>query len=123
MFLMSEAPLQVLYEICFNLKKISAKESSCTIFLISLVKIMLCSDPRCQKPFEYKHISYNRWWSSGRARPGWPPQPLSSNGGGARWFLPLNLKPQILVFLIPKPQAPNPCIPNPETSNHKSLYP
>ena len=39
---------QILYEMCFNLK-LSGNEVDCTIFLILLVKIMLCSTLHSQE--------------------------------------------------------------------------
>ena len=49
--------LRTLYNF-FSTSKLSGNEVYHTIFLILLLKIMLCSKLHCQKLFRLKHISY-----------------------------------------------------------------
>ena len=51
---------------CVSIHKISGNEVYYTIFLILLVKIMLCSKLGRQKSFKLKHISYTTRGDLGR---------------------------------------------------------
>ena len=58
---------------CVSIQNISGNEVYCTIFLISLVKIMLCSKLHFQIFFELEHILYK---IEKGPHSGWPSQTI-----------------------------------------------